>query len=521
MRRILTDERGFLMIAMMGLMLVVSIAISAALLAPGNDVRLVGNDLNQKQAYDAAQAGINNYVFHLNADANYWTYCAPRVNPAARNQNGSVANWQFVPGSTVERYADELIPATGQSSCSLADPVTSMIESSPPAAGTFRIRSTGFAGKAQQSIVATFRRKSFVDYVYYTKFETLDPSAYASASDRSTAATTCNRAARNNRPIGSGGSPCSQISFVSSDTVNGPLHTEDRLVVCGTPTFGRSASDAIEVVDPVGWTASCNGSSPHFTGTEVASASGIDPPPDNSQLANLALPAYRYSGQTHITLNPDATMTVTTGGASPRTVPYPSNGVVYVSSTAVCPGYTPFGVTYGAGNTTATVNGQPVPAGCGILTVNGTYNQPLTLGSDNDVVIDGNLTSSNSAVLGLIADNFVRVFHPCANGTNGAGTLSSPTINAAMLAVRHSFIVDNYDCGSSPGTLNVTGAIAQIYRGPVGTFNSNGVSTGYAKNYNYDNHLHAQEPPHFLDPVQAAWHIDRESQCARGTTICS
>ncbi len=54
-------------------------------------------------------------------------------------------------------------------------------------------------------------------------------------------------------------------------------------------------------------------------------------------------------------------------------------------------------------------------------------------------------------MLGLIANNFVRVYHPCSNGTNGSGSLSNPTIDAAILTINHSFIVDNYNCGARSG----------------------------------------------------------------------
>jgi hypothetical protein len=37
------------------------------------------------------------------------------------------------------------------------------------------------------------------------------------------------------------------------------------------------------------------------------------------------------------------------------------------------------------------------------------------------------------------------------------------------------------------------------------------VANGYAKNYNYDDRLRYQEPPSFFDPVQSAWHIQRET----------
>ena len=77
-----------------------------------------------------------------------------------------------------------------------------------------------------------------------------------------------------------------------------------------------------------------------------------------------------------------------------------------------------------------------------------------------------------------------------------------------MLAIQHSFIVDHYDCGSALGTLTVNGAIGQKFRGAVGTF---GGGTGYLKNYNYDDRLRYVSPPHFLDPVESAWHVQRET----------
>ena len=51
----------------------------------------------------------------------------------------------------------------------------------------------------------------------------------------------------------------------------------------------------------------------------------------------------------------------------------------------------------------------------------------------------------------------------------------------------HSFIVDNYDCGAKLGNLDVNGAIAQKYRGAVGTERLGG--TGFLKNYWYDDRL--------------------------------
>ena len=69
-------------------------------------------------------------------------------------------------------------------------------------------------------------------------------------------------------------------------------------------------------------------------------------------------------------------------------------------------------------------------------------------------------------------------------------TFTNPQIHAAMLALGHSFIVQNYDEGAQLGTITVNGGIAQKWRGPVGT--SGG--TGYLKNYGYDSRLQYASP---------------------------
>jgi hypothetical protein len=82
------------------------------------------------------------------------------------------------------------------------------------------------------------------------------------------------------------------------------------------------------------------------------------------------------------------------------------------------------------------------------------------------------------------------------------------SIDAALLALKHSFIVDNYYCGGTLGTLTINGAIGQHYRGPVGTGGAS-ITTGYLKNYNYDDRLRRVNPPYFLDPVNSAWRVVR------------
>jgi hypothetical protein len=204
-------------------------------------------------------------------------------------------------------------------------------------------------------------------------------------------------------------------------------------------------------------------------------------------------------------------MDVVTHNAAGATVTYtnlalPSNGVVFVEKYGTCTIDSPVNLDYDNG------------PGCAILTLHGSYAKSLTLGSRDDILIDGNITqkTGSDSVLGLIAQRFVRVKHDVLNACDSniaAGTLTNVTIEAAILALNDSFIVDNWKCGSALGTLTVNGAIAQKFRGPVGTFQSDGSRvSGYAKNYTYDDRLRYRSPPYFLEPVKASWKVVRNNE---------
>jgi type II secretory pathway pseudopilin PulG len=518
MRRILKDEQGFTMIVTtIGLAMVALIAL-VAVTAVGGDTNPTGRDLQRKRAYEAAKAGINEYSYHLHTDNGYWAKCTKVPSPSAINQPGSTANRRPVPGDAEATYAIELLPANGNPTCDPTTIVTAtqtMLESLGSTKGTFRIRSTGFVGKEQVSITATFRPSSFLDYVYFTQLETSDPVTYGSEAVIKGAYEQCSKTileGRNKAPIPNSNSQyCRVISFVGGDSINGPLHTNDALVVCNQPSFGRTPSDAIEVSSPAkGWYStsgiehsgsSCSGT-PKFVGTFITSSPALIPPATNAQLATITEPAFKFKGQVHICLS-GTSMTVARKGSSCQSEvlysgPIPGNGVVYVESNLCSGAYTPFEVTY------------PETSECGNVYVHGSYSGRLTIASSNDIIIDGNTTGSGEeAMLGLIANNFIRIYHPCtySSNANGAGSVENLSIDAAILAINHSFIVDNYDCGGSLGTLKVKGAISQKYRGAVGTTGG----TGYLKSYNYDDRLHTITPPSFLAPVQSDWVIGRET----------
>ena len=209
----------------------------------------------------------------------------------------------------------------------------------------------------------------------------------------------------------------------------------------------------------------------------MPNAPTISPPSNNTELLSDAQ-AYgmTYTGVTTITLNgTSATVVNCPSSCTTTTVNLTQYPVIYVSNGANCTpyAYSPFNVTYST-------------SGCtGDVYVSGNYTTPLTIGAANNIIVDGNITTSSSgpstltgnAVLGLIANAFIRVMHgvtypdgTCDGNSNNVSsqTFSNMTIDAAMLAIQHSFIVDNFSCGASLGSLTVNGAIAQYFRGAVG-----------------------------------------------------
>jgi hypothetical protein len=499
-------EEGFSLIVVMLTLLTVSILVIAAYGAAQGDTPLRAKDAERKQAVAAAEAGVSFYLFHLRQDPGYWADCtgvpAPGpgqpspVNQLWDGRGADPRSWRPLFDSRAD-YTIELLPQNGYARCDTANPQGSMLDS---AQGTLQIKATGRMNGEIRSIVATFRRKTFLDFLYFTDFETQDPVSVTGAVVPGTDPCARYRWAGRAEP------PCTAITFGSTDRVNGPLHTNDNLLVCGSPRFGRTTGDAIEVSGPApGWQASagCAGT-PTFAGTLKPSAAILAMPPSNASLLDAVDPQYKFTGTTTIRLN-GSNMTVTNAAAGLNAAPMamPANGVVYVSSGACGVGY----------NVAQDYNAPP---GCGIVYVQGTYSRSLTIGSDNDIVVTNDLTRNGNAVLGLIPTNFARIYHPVTgrSGTSCSNASTSPRdidLDAAILSIQHSLIVDNYFCGAPLGTLTISGAVAQRYRGPVGTGGAS-IASGYAKAYTYDDRLGYLSPPYFLSPLEAGWQVARYTE---------
>lgn len=724
-------EDGISMVAALMAMMVGMFLAAAAWATANTETRMANNDRWSRVATQIAQSGVSDYVKRLSNDPNFWSACdrgglGPTDNglgTSAINDTiygsaydsaygltgGGHPSRRWLPwsaaGSAGDRtldnqYTIDLIPNEGQTACGTTSEATAAQRLVNQQTGTFRIRVTGRAGPPvppdvatadieqwrashwkRTSVVVEFRRAGFLDYVYFTDHEALDPAFITNVNgtwmdaiwggtnaDFSSCGTpdnyyrytngsfpgregierTTGRQCPNDRPVYNG------------EQVNGPVHTNDSFLVesfsgATAPLYGNAnKGDRIEVYDNGQSGAACGtnarfggcacpfrtmanrwGSSTAFSSRTCSTtqrinagvqlitgpdAGYIDMPTGNEELmtwaGDPAPTGSLYTGRTTITLRDDGKYDVvnSASGVTATGIPYPANGVIYVRndpSAGSC-----------ESNTDNMYTDPALPGGmkpgCALTEVQGTYNKSLTIGSQGDIVALGDIkrAAGTTALLGLVANNYVRVRHystgagdnnylkkcvtpktwflfwwpdpiahaRCMNASPSADSIiqgifdffknlfdssplvgytcdreSSPVshaavkrIDAAILALRRSFLVDSANCGNQIGSaadpLVISGAMTQSWRGPItgqdwkhiyasicagdgrptsGWFAQlmydmnkwfvdtvmgfcTNSSHGYAaKQFNYDYLLRALSPPHFLKPTESSWRINR------------
>jgi hypothetical protein len=507
-------QDGVAMITVMMIVVVLNLLMVASLNYALQGEPPSRRDQDWNAALAAAQAGVDDYLYRLQQDDEYVKYAA--TNPPTP-ANVAFTGWQSIPGAANQ----------GQFHYSATNLASQ---------GIVQVTSTGRVRGVQRTVRANLRRKGFLDYLYLTDFESLDPqSGYY--SDPATATSRCSEYWWQGRST----SYCVRISFVTGDTINGPLHTNDTISVNGNPRFNGKATTAYS------GQMSCSASS-SFTwrwyGLSGCSDRPVFQSGDPEVVPILPLPTTNtaskaetdraagktgclYNGPTRIVLNGNGTMTVTSpfttasaySACVGTNVALPSNGVIYVQNvpsgqSASCSG--------SQNRLGYPISNDVTDYGCrdGDAFVSGTLKGRLTIATENNIIIVANTTyattgAASTDMLGLVANQFVQVYHPVSSGGNNltdsrTGLFSNPQVHAAILALGHSFIVQNYDEGNQLGTITVSGVIAQKWRGPVGT--SGG--TGYLKGYGYDSRMQYASPPYVQEITETDY---RTSQWAEVT----
>ena len=389
--RFIAAEHGFSMIIVMGVMAASSLFVAAAFAAANGDLPLTRDSQDRKQAYAAAEAGINYYQYHLNQDPDYWTRCMNVPAPNATENQPVNQKWHHRHHGPAPLAQGRGHPDRVHARADAGHRLLDLRREQPrhddrPGDGHVR----GALDRAPARDAASSSGASS------------HSSAAARSSTSSTSPTTrrptrsTTRAATQdwagdncaNRYRASRDDNCLEIQFADADAINGPFHTNDDILTCGTPVFGRNSADSIEFSGPApGYTkvSGCGASGdPVFNGPRRAGVKTLGMPPTNATLLTVASQpgGLVYTGKTAIRFNGATNnMTVTNSlvnGGSPQTRALPTNGVIYVkNNTGLC------GATYPPPSDAT----YSEPTSCGNLYVSGTYTSSLTLAAANDIII--------------------------------------------------------------------------------------------------------------------------------------
>lgn len=478
-------------------------------------------NLNYEAAYEAAQAGLNDYMQHLDANEAYGLYSKTNLPTPS---NPAFTGWVQAATVPVEYYS---YSPTNKS-------------------GVIALVVSGKAGTGSTLVVRTFsyevRPATSLNDVYWSNYETIDPNVSDTESglpaDMAYCATHYGEPSTDSYPGGPTGGvtiPANgppddcQVQFYTGDVLNGPIFSNDTFRMCGTPQFLSNVQSG-NIFDTNAYPSSiwvttngCGsatptlGPAPQKVSNETPRTSSDDLVPARTYgcfITGGTSPSALTPTNVTITLSVSAGVTTATwtgsggtfvdnaaGNANTCTSPLHINGVNGLTS----------GLIFVNGN--VTISGQMTGA-LDVVTCSTSIETSCNGTAPSNITISGNLTYPNGDItmaggqptsdsqdaLGLIAQNSIEV-----------AEVNNIQIDAAMLALQDSFYVQNWFSGSF-GTLNVFGSIAQNFRGPVGTTGP----TGYAKNYNYDTSLRSLFPPFFIAPNGATWSPTSYEECGAG-----
>jgi hypothetical protein len=263
------------------------------------------------------------------------------------------------------------------------------------------------------------------------------------------------------------------VFWFTQDTVWGRVHSNGNLHMSGTPVFMEKVTTS-KGLDPK-WGKGVNNAI--FKKGYETGVAEIQFPTDLSPLfAGAASGGRTYTGNIEVRLN---------GGTAANNDGY---ALVYSGSTKID------SVSLNA----AGFNGAITSTG--VVSVKGTLDGKLTIGSSTNIYITDNIVYENrnynasDDVLGLVANTSVVVADNTANSSNCE-------IDGSVFARNQSFNAENYNTGSPRGALRLVGSIVQKERGAVGTFQTGQTTlkTGFSKRYRYDDRLSdpAFRPPFY------------------------
>jgi hypothetical protein len=308
-RSLRTREDGVALPTVFGLALVMLIMLGGAMTVSTRGILKTNTDEDFNAALAAAYAGIEEYQSRLANDSNYQKFGNPAAPfslssasslslPTGANANpafgiGTAGTWANIPDLPLTDGTQVQSPGFFRYEVSNKDYSDK---------GILHLRVTGRVGEVTRSIVADLKQDGFIDYLYFTNYETTDP---AYAADTADGFNNCERYAYAGALPARSTSDCTVIQFGSNDVFRGPVRSNDQLYICGTEFEAGVISSS--PTTPI-WKSAC-GTAPDFQAGPPVYGAPIGMPPTNSEMkretrndlaSDVPRPGCLYTGPTVI-----------------------------------------------------------------------------------------------------------------------------------------------------------------------------------------------------------------------------
>ena len=442
MRWILTprrdDDDGFALVLVLGSMLVLAMVAMTALAYTLSSQKFARYDQDYNASTAAAQSGVEDFISRLNRDDSYGTVvdCAntawqgPTTLPntcAPTWGTGTTPGWLPVKPGETDRAAAWFHYSVDATNAA--------------ATGTIMVTATGRVNGTYRTIEASVGKGGSTDYVYYTDFESADPSNVQAYPPSGTNVVACGSNGYQQASYWYGGRSsenCQEIQFALGDVLDGAVYTKDAIWSNGA-TFSAGVEsmnpDCGTITDDWRTWNNClrrNVPSPGLPTNSTADFKGIKPKLAvlhdlfDTSAAFAANPGCHYYGSTRVIFNPTGTMTVwnkTTsnngvppvamaapGGTAPScgdvtslndaggaTISVPNDMVIYVAA-STAPGRQcyqgdlggPSGRTLPIGSYSATVPTSPT-AGSASYTADPNMSEAKKVCAEGNLYVEGTL----------------------------------------------------------------------------------------------------------------------------------
>jgi Tfp pilus assembly protein PilX len=308
-RRARNDE-GVALAAVVGMGLVLTVLVSVILTLSTSGSIKSGTDRDASNATAAAYAGLADYQSRLTVNNSYEQYGVLTPFNTNSNFNGTNGNPAF--GTTAGGTWASVVNSGGSESYRYE-----VDNSQFSTSGVLRLRVTGRSGQITRSLVANLKGTGFIDYLYFTDFESSNPAVTGEVQQGNSSKLCVSKHMTD--PAYSTSVDCQPVQFITKDVLSGPVRTNDEFTICGA-TFAKSVqSTAANGVynKPSSCSASTNAI---FQSGVPQNAPSLQMPQTNGAMlqetrydltaTTVPRPGCLYTGPTSITFTSNGNMTV-------------------------------------------------------------------------------------------------------------------------------------------------------------------------------------------------------------------